>query len=120
MVEEAFEAAKYSTFQTKLGTRGDFLDLGSNLQKLKGNVGPANFIANYYLPFIQTPTNVAGFVMERTPAVNLALKSYRDDLFSKNPARVQKAKAKMMLGTAFFLTVMGMNYGGYATGTSPS
>ena len=120
MVEEAFEAAKYSTFQTKLGTRGDFLDLGSNLQKLKGNVGPANFIANYYLPFIQTPTNVAGFVMERTPIVNLALKSYRDDLFSKNPARVQRAKAKMMLGTAFFLTVMGMNYGGYATGTSPS
>ena len=119
MVEEAFEAAKYSTFQTKLGTRGDFLDLGSNLQKLKGNVGPANFIANYYLPFIQTPTNVAGFVMERTPIVNLALKSYRDDLFSKNPARVQKAKAKMMLGTAFFLSVMGMNYGGYATGTSP-
>jgi len=120
MVEEAFEAAKYSTFQTKLGTRGDILDLGSNLQKLKGNVGPANFIANYYLPFIQTPTNVAGFVMERTPIVNLALKSYRDDLFSKNPARVQKAKAKMMLGTAFFLSVMGMNYGGYATGTSPS
>ena len=119
MVEEAFEAAKYSTFQTKLGTRGDFLDLGANLQKLKGNVGPANFIANYYLPFIQTPTNVAGFVMERTPIVNLALKSYRDDLFSKNPARVQKAKAKMMLGTAFYLTVMGMNYGGYATGTSP-
>ena len=25
----------------------------------------------------------------------------------------------MMLGTAFFTTVMGMTYGGYATGTSP-
>ena len=119
MVEEAFEAAKYSTFQTKLGTRGDFLDLGSNLQKLKGNVGPANFIANYYLPFIQTPTNVAGFVLERSPLLNLVLKRYRDDLFSNNPARVQKAKAKMMLGSAFYLTVMGMNYGGFATGTSP-
>ena len=74
MVEEAFEAAKYSTFQTKLGTRGDFLDLGANLQKLKGNVGPANFIANYYLPFIQTPTNVAGFVLERTPVVKFSFK----------------------------------------------
>ena len=119
MVEEAFEAAKYSTFQTKLGTRGDFLDAGANLQKLKGNVGPANFIANYYLPFIQTPTNVAGFVLERSPVLNLVLKRYRDDLFSNNPARVQKAKAKMMLGSAFYLTVMGMNYGGFATGTSP-
>ena len=25
----------------------------------------------------------------------------------------------MMLGSAFFATVMGMTYGGYATGTSP-
>ena len=35
MTEKAFEAAKYSTFQTKLGTRGDFLDLGAKLQSLK-------------------------------------------------------------------------------------
>ena len=33
---------------------------------------------------------------------------------------MQKAKAKQMLGTAFYLTVMGMNYGGFATGTSPT
>ena len=120
MVDEAFEAAKYSTFQTKLGTRGDILDKGADIQRFKGKLGPANFIANYYLPFIQTPTNITGFVMERTPGVNLLLKSYRNELFSNNPARVQKAKAKMMLGSAFFLTVMGMNYGGVATGTSPS
>ena len=35
MVEEAFESAKYVTFQTKMGTRGDFLDAGQLLQKLK-------------------------------------------------------------------------------------
>ena len=35
MVEQAFEAAKYSTFQTKLGTRGDILDKGALLQKFK-------------------------------------------------------------------------------------
>ena len=68
MVEQAFEAAKYSTFQTKLGTRGDILDKGVYHKIFKsGNVGPLNFLANYYLPFIQTPTNVAGFVLERTP-----------------------------------------------------
>jgi hypothetical protein len=119
MTEQAFEAAKYSTFQTKLGTRGDFLDLGAKLQSLKGSSGPAQFFFNYYLPFIQTPTNVAGFVLERFPIANLALKSYRRDLLGNDPVAKQQAMAKMMLGTAFFTTVMGMTYGGYATGTSP-
>ena len=119
ITEQAFEAAKYSTFQTKLGTRGDFLDLGAKLQGLKSQSGPAQFFFNYYLPFIQTPTNVAGFVLERFPVANLALKSYRQALLGKDPVAKQQAMAKMMLGTAFFTTVMGMTYGGYATGTSP-
>jgi len=119
MVEQAKEATLYSVYQTKLGTRGDFLDAGAHLQKLKNNTGVLNFFANYYLPFIQTPTNVAGFALERTPVLNLLLKSYRDDLFSNEPARQAKAKAKMMLGASFYTTVMGMTYGGYATGTSP-
>ena len=119
VVERAREAALYSTFQTKMGTRGDFLDAGAHIQKLKNNTGVLNFFANYYLPFIQTPTNVAGFALERTPFLNLALKRYRDDLFSNDAARVGRAKAKMALGTAFYTTVMGMTYGGYATGTSP-
>ena len=83
MTEQAFEAAKYSTFQTKLGTRGDFLDQGAKLQSIKSGSGPAQFFFNYYLPFIQTPTNVAGFVLERFPIANLALKSYRNDLFGE-------------------------------------
>ena len=119
MIDTAFESAKYSTFQTKLGTRGDFLDQGAKLQSLKSGSGPATFLANYYLPFIQTPTNVAGFVLERFPGMNFILKRYRDDFFSENPVVRQQAKAKMMLGSAFFTTVMGMTYGGYATGTSP-
>jgi len=121
MTEEAFESAKYVTFQTKMGTRGDFLDLGQILQKLKTKktLGPANFLVNYYLPFIQTPTNVVGFALERTPGANLLLKKYREDIMGNNPVLAQKAKAKMMTGFAFYLSVMGMNYGGYATGTSP-
>ena len=119
MTEQAFEAAKYSTFQTKLGTRGDFLDVGAKLQAMKSGSGPAQFFYNYYLPFIQTPTNVAGFVLERFPIANLALKKYRNDLFGDNKVLQDQAKAKMMLGSAFFATVMGMTYGGYATGTSP-
>ena len=47
------------------------------------------------------------------------MKSYRQALLGKDPVAKQQAMAKMMLGTAFFTTVMGMTYGGYATGTSP-
>lgn len=118
MVEEAYKAAQYTTFQTKMGTRGDFLDLGKGLQTFKNKSGPLNFFANYYLPFIQTPTNVAGFVLERTPGLNLLLKSYREDLFSGNTARAQLAKSKMMLGSAFFTTIMGMSASGYIRGTN--
>ena len=35
MVEAAHEAALYTTYQTKMGTRGDFLDLASLAQKTK-------------------------------------------------------------------------------------
>ena len=119
MIEQAFESAKYSTFQTKLGTRGDFLDAGAKLQSFKSGAGPGTFIANYYLPFIQTPTNVVGFTLERFPGMNFLLKKYRDDYFSDNPVLRQQARAKMMLGSAFMLSVMGMTFGGYATGTSP-
>ena len=43
--------------------------------KTKKALGPANFLVNYYLPFIQTPTNVVGFALERTPGANLLLKN---------------------------------------------
>ena len=79
-VKKAMEATLASTFQTKLGTRGDILDYGKGLQKLKSNSGWFTFISNYYLPFIQTPANVVGMTVERTPGLNFILKSYRDDI----------------------------------------
>ena len=118
IADEAFKAAQYSTFQTPLGTRGDFLDIAASAQKFKSGSGAANFLVNYYLTFLQTPTNVAGFAIERMPGLNLLLKSYRDDLFAGG-ARSQTAKAKMMLGAAFFTTVMAMTNEGYIRGTSP-
>ena len=47
-----------------MGKRGDVLDafkIGQKLKTYKKNLGPANFLVNYYLPFIQTPTNIVGF-----------------------------------------------------------
>ena len=123
-VKKAMEATLESTFQTKLGTRGDILDLGKGLQRLKSGSGWFTFITNYYLPFIQTPANVVGMTLERTPGLNFILRSYRDDISGANGLAAQQlAKSKMAVGTLFYGTVMGMTfgkpYGVSATGTSP-
>ncbi len=123
-VKRAMEITLESTFQTKLGTRGDILDMGAGLQKMKSRAGWFTFISNYYLPFIQTPANVVGMTMERTPGLNMILSSYRNDLSGANGlAASQLAKSKMATGSLFYLTVMGMTFGKpfgvSTTGTSP-
>jgi hypothetical protein len=119
-VEKAYEMTLTSVFQNKLGTRGDFLDFGNYLQKAKSKSGWLTFMSNYYLPFIQTPTNVTGMVLERTPGLNLLLTRYRNDILGHNGLAAQQlAKSKMALGSLFYTTVMGMTFGGMATGTSP-
>jgi len=123
-VKRAMEITLESTFQTKLGTRGDILDMGAGLQKMKSKAGWFTFISNYYLPFIQTPANVVGMTMERTPGLNMILTSYRNDLSGANGLAAQQlAKSKMATGSLFYLTVMGMTFGKpfgvSTTGTSP-
>ena len=123
-VKRAMEVTLESTFQTKLGTRGDVLDLGKGLQRLKSSSGWFTFISNYYLPFIQTPANVVGMTLERTPGLNFALTSYRKDIAGDNGLAAQQlAKSKMATGSLFYLTVMGMTFGQpfgmSTTGTSP-
>ena len=120
----AFEKTLASVYQTPLGTRGDVLDKGALLQKLKSGSGPANVLVNYYLPFIQTPANIVGFTMERTPGLNLLLEGYRNSLFGKNGvAAAQEAKTKMALGLMLYGAVAGFNivepFGMSTTGTSP-
>ena len=123
--KKAFERTLASVYQTKMGTRGDVLDLGQYLQRMKSNSGPASVFANYYLPFIQTPANIVGFVLERTPGLNgLILKSYRDDIMGRNGMEAaQMAKTKMALGFMFYSAVAGINiakpFGMSTTGTSP-
>ena len=123
-VKKAYEKTLASVYQTPLGERGDFLDKGQLLQKLKSGSGPANVLANYYLPFIQTPANIVGFTMERTPGLNLLLTNYRDSLFGKNGvAAAQEAKTKMALGFMLYTAVAGLNikepFGVSTTGSSP-
>ncbi|MDC0403236.1 hypothetical protein OAM14_03705 [Candidatus Pelagibacter sp.] len=123
-VKTAYEKTLASVYQTPLGQRGDFLDKGKFLQKWKSQSGPANVLLNYYLPFIQTPANITGFALERTPVFNLLLENYRNSLFGKNGvAAAQEAKTKMALGFMLYGAVAGFNiyepFGMSTTGSSP-
>lgn len=121
MVKAAHGASLYSTYQTKLGTRGDFLDVAQIVQRGKSNKygGYFSWLTNYYLPFIQTPTNIAGFALERSPGLNLFLTKFRQDLLSKDPARKQIALTKLAVGSAFYLTFGTTGYLGYTSGSHP-
>ena len=121
MVKAAHEAALYTTYQTKLGTRGDILDLAKFAQRGKSNqyLGYFGWLTNYYLPFIQTPTNIAGFALERSPGLNLILKKFRQDLLGKDQAKKQIALTKLAVGSAFYLTFGTTGYLGYTAGSDP-
>ena len=106
--KEAWDAAHYVTFQTN--NRNDFFgNINKAGQGLKRQSGWFQWFVNQYLPFVRTPTNIAGFVAERTPGMNLLLKSFYDDM-SAGGARKQKALAKLSLGTAFYTTFGTVGY----------
>ena len=58
----------------------------------KSGSGPAQFFL-IVLPFIQTPTNVAGFVLERFPIANLALKN-TETIIGDNKVLQDQAKQR--------------------------
>jgi hypothetical protein len=114
----AYENALYVTYQTKLKNKNDVIsDFGNLLIKFKSSAPGADFITNYYLPFIQTPTNILTFTLERTPGFNYVfLKKYREDL-AAGGARADMAKAKMALGAMFYSTFATMGYNGFTAGS---
>lgn len=116
MQKEAYDAAHYVTFQTKLNKQqGNVLAKAGNLvQKFKAP-GYFSFLKNYYLPFIQTPTNITTFVSQRTPILAQMLTSYNDDI-AAGGARAQMAKTRLQLGSMFHLALMGTGYYGTRSG----
>ena len=102
MVQSAKDGMMYSVFQTKMQDRGDFLGkLGSIAQKTKGSTGYFTWLTNYYIPFTQTPVNIAGFVAERTPVLAKLLTNYNQEIAAKG-ARKQIAEMKLRLGSYFY------------------
>lgn len=114
--KQAYDAAHYVTYQTKLNNRHDRLGSIHHIQKLKNKSGPMSFLSNYYLPFIQTPTNILGFVSERTPGLAQVLTRYNADI-AEGGAKAQMAKTRLALGSMFYMATMPLGYYGVTGGS---
>lgn len=117
LAKNAYDAALYTTFQTKLGTRGDFIDYGKIIIDAKKSAKGVDFIINGIIPFVQTPANILGFTLERSPGLNLLLTKYRKDLFGPDGPAKDIAKAKLQIGLAFYGAVATGGYYGYFSGS---
>ena len=109
--KEAYDLAHYVTYQTKLASqKGNKLaEFGNLIQKGKSNSGFMSWLANYYLPFVQTPTNIAGFVSERTPILAQTLTRYNADI-AAGGVRKQMALTRLRLGSLFYTATAPLGY----------
>ena len=119
ITDAAYKQAQYVTFQTPLGKRGDVLDIGKAAQTVKnyaGSRGPFSWFTNYYMPFVQTPTNIAGFVAERTPVLAQILTNYNAKI-AAGGRTAEIAKAQLYLGSMFYLATAPLGYYGVTRGS---
>ena len=109
--KEAWDSAHYITYQTKLASQknNNLAYFGNLVQKGKSNTGFMSWLANYYLPFIQTPTNIASFVGERTPIVARYLSNYKTNI-AKGGVHEQMAITRLRLGAMFYMMVAPFGY----------
>ena len=115
----AVQQARYVTFQTPLKDRQDIFRVGNVAQQFKNttaNAGPFSWLTNYYLPFVQTPTNIAGFVAERTPILAKRLTAYNTEI-AAGGKRAAIAKAKLQLGSMFYMATAPLGYYGVTQGS---
>jgi hypothetical protein len=118
LVDQAVHLAQYTTFTNPLNKRSDFLRGAKFAQTIKSNLGWFDVIGNYYFPFTQTPTNIAGYTLERMPVLNRLLGGLQDDL-KAGGSRAALAQAKLKLGRTFFMTFAPLGYLGYVSGSDP-
>ena len=119
MLAAAYKQAQYVTYQTPLGKRDDLFDLakiGQQAKSYASNRGPWSWFVNYYLPFVRTPTNIAGFVAERTPIAAQILTRYNKAIKEGGRAAAE-ARAKLALGSMFYMATAPLGYYGMTKGS---
>ena len=104
IAEAALETARVATFTNRLG------EAGTRLQALHGVPG-----VRWVMPFIRTPLNLLHWAGRRTPGLNMAYKTVREDL-AAGGARRDMVLARTAVGTALIAAVFDMTDKGLITG----
>jgi hypothetical protein len=109
LLQQAFDYARYLTFQTPLGSFGQSLTRGTEaIPALK-----------LVFPFIRTPINLLKFAVERTPVAQLALRRVRDD-YKAGGARRDLAIARATMGAGIGALVVHYAGQGLVSGNGPT
>ena len=90
---EALDWARVNTFTSEL----DPNSVAGFVQRKSNEITALKQI----LPFIRTPANIVGAVIQRTPALSFLSKRFRKDLFGNNPQLKAQAVGQQITGTAF-------------------
>lgn len=104
----AQDFAEYNTFTND---PGPFV---KSIMRLRQQWPATQFI----LPFVQTPSNILRYTMERTPLAPITSK-FRAN-YAAGGARRQLALAQMSVGTAVMLSVYDLTLNGQVTGSGPT
>jgi hypothetical protein len=113
------DGARNVTFTDDLGaqTWSGGRTLGETLMSATGN----HPLLQIVLPFVRTPTNIARFVWNRTPGLNLLRAQYAKDFFGQNgPEAAGRARAMMATGGLMWGGALSLAFDGTITGGGPS
>lgn len=108
MMRQARDFAKYQTFQSKLGPKGQAL----MKTRESWHLWPI-------LPFLRTPINILKFAAERSPLMFL-VKDARDNLMGRNGAAARDMQlSRVALGSMLAAGAVSMAMSGMLTGGGP-
>jgi hypothetical protein len=105
---------------SRLQTFTNQLEQGSFSKAVQTAIGkdPTGIVKSY-VPFFQTPVNLLNYVGHRTPYINRIYSTVRDQLKHPDPAVRQLAQAKIRVGGASYVVLIGMASQGLFTGAPP-
>lgn len=113
IIEQAFDYARYVTFQSKVGP------LASGLMRAANETQILHFpVLKTIFPFVRTPTNLLKFAIERSPFAPV-LKRWREDYRAGGALR-DLAISKAVVGSGFGYMVYQLAQSGIITGSGPA
>jgi len=112
LVKGAIDFARYLNVQTPVtGFTGGVMQAANK---------DAPLFKAVMFPFLRTAVNVFKYTAERTPGLGFLVESFRNDMFSGDPARKALALAKLESGTLMYMAGLGLVTSDIYTGPGPN